>query len=49
MLSGIEKRSSMFGQGPDPSEHLNSIRIKPSPDRRYVVSYDVNGVVHFWQ
>ena len=49
MLSGIEKKSSMFGQGPDLAEHLNPIKVLSSPDRKYVVSYDVNGIIHFWQ
>ena len=39
----------MFGQGPEPSDHINPIKIMPSPNRKYVVSYDANGIIHFWQ
>ena len=49
MLSGIEKKTNIFGPGPSSSEHLNSIKLVPSPNRKFVVSYDVTGIIHFWE
>ena len=49
MLSGIEKKGSIFGTAPSLSDHINSIKIVPSPNRKYIVSYDINGVIHFWE
>ena len=49
MLSGIEKKTNIFGSGPSSAEHLNSIKVVPSPNRKFVVSYDVTGIIHFWE
>lgn len=50
MLTGIEKKGvTVGGDGPDHASHVNSIKVLPSPARKFVVSYDSNGVIHFWQ
>lgn len=49
MLSGIEKKTNMFSTGPSNSEHFNNIKVMSSPNRKYVVSYDINGIIHFWE
>jgi hypothetical protein len=33
----------------DPSVHTNPIKILPSRNGEFVVSYDVNGGIHFWK
>ena len=50
MLMGMEKKSVTLniGEGPNPATHLNPIKIMPSTGKKYVVAYDVNGVIHFW-
>jgi hypothetical protein len=46
LTRGIEKRETLFAKGPTESEHVNTVNVfqvcgKP-------VSYDTNGVIHFW-
>mgnify|MGYP001157927167 CR=1 FL=1 len=50
MLQGMEKKSVTIniGEGVNHSEHLNPIKIMPSPGKKFVVGYDANGVIHFW-
>lgn len=50
MLSGIEKKGVNVNitEGLNPANHLNSIKVLPSPGKKFVVSYDVNGGIHFW-
>jgi hypothetical protein len=43
---GIEKRESLFGQPPSEQEHVNAIKVLQV--RGMPVSYDINGVIHFW-
>lgn len=50
MLQGMEKKSVTIniGEGVNHAEHVNPIKIMPSPGKKFVVGYDVNGVIHFW-
>lgn len=44
--TGIEKKGLTFGDRPAVSEHWNNINVCQLRGRP--VSYDVNGIVHFW-
>lgn len=46
MLKGIEKKEFAFGDHPKPEEHLNTVKVART--RGNYVSYDLNGVIHFW-
>jgi len=46
MTKGIEKRESLYGKAPTEQEHVNAINVIQVNGRP--VSYDVNGVIHFW-
>lgn len=49
MLHGIEKRDNNLKTSEmELWEHANAIKILPSSNRKYVVSYDINGTIHFW-
>lgn len=43
----IEKKDSLFGSPPTEEEHVNFIKLTNAGGTP--VSYDVSGVVHFWQ
>lgn len=47
MLKGIEKKEWSFGDHPKPDEHLNTVKVLKT--RGSYVSWDLNGVVHFWK
>lgn len=38
-----------IAEGPNPATHVNPIKILNSPGKKYVVSYDSSGVIHFWE
>lgn len=46
MTRGIEKRESLYGKAPNEQEHVNTIKVLQVGGRP--VSYDINGVIHFW-
>ncbi len=46
MLKGIEKKEWSFGDHPKPEEHLNTVKVVRT--RGNYVSFDLNGVIHFW-
>ena len=50
MLTGIQKKgvNVNIAEGPNQAGHVNPIKVLPSPGKKFVVSYDVNGVIHFW-
>lgn len=47
MLKGIEKKEFTLGDHPKPDEHLNTVKVGRT--RGSYVSFDLNGVVHFWK
>lgn len=42
----IEANKSIYNEGPAETDHVNSIKV--AEVRGGPVSYDSNGVVHFW-
>jgi hypothetical protein len=46
LTKGIEKRESLYGKAPTEQEHVNTIKVLQVNGRP--VSYDINGVIHFW-
>jgi hypothetical protein len=43
---GIEKKEWQFGNHPKGDEHKNIIKVIKT--RNNYISYDINGIVHFW-
>lgn len=47
LLKGIEKKDWSFGDHPKQDQHMNTVRVVRT--RGSYVSYDLNGLVHFWE
>lgn len=47
LLKGIEKKDWSFGDHPKADEHVNTVKVLKA--RGTYVSYDLNGIMHFWE